>query len=621
MQYLRSAQAFFDDSVHYKYIQSLCSLTHPLADGKVFSSLKGLQAHIQKLHHRMFCSVCLEGRKVFISEQLTYDKQGLERHMRQGDEEGPLAESGFKGHPECRFCHRRFYGDTELYTHMHSSHEECFLCRRAAPHRHIYYRDYPDLENHFRQEHFPCENPVCLEQKFVVFLTEQELKMHTLKVHGESLPKRERKAALTIPISFQYRSRQDLEPSVSTSVTSSSRAAVNVGANAAPAQSGVISVTDGNVGAFNELSLQDTEFPAIAEAGTAHGNAHGSSRWASTVAGEGSSRGLSGADFPALPGTSKSAKRRAAKKKTAAQIVQGGSSSSLNLNGRQSNSNQLIDSLQATEEFPVLNGAGRKGMPRAPSFQEVAGPPCTGNTSQLRSNNGVSMRISNALRAANQELIEKIKLRLGNDDSFAEFRKQSSLWLQGKISSSTYHMAITSLGLVSIVAELAATCPDNAKRMDLLVIHASAFQDSPGTGSKAGSWMPPEAARVAAQEAAIDCSWECDNCSLVNAPKVKTCEACGHLRPKDGGADSLATPLAAQSQTSVDSSTVNKPVQSKNKKDKGKQSLAEFMQSSRSHPQNPWKNPNLQGQWASGAATGRSIASEERALNEAWKKR
>lgn len=168
----------------------------------MFSSLRSLRSYIQSTHKRQFCEICLEGRKVFISEQLTYDKPGLERHMRQGDVNGPLEESGFKGHPECRFCHKRFYGENELYQHMHSTHEECFLCRRSTPHRHIYYRDYADLENHFRQDHFPCEHPECLEHKFVVFLTEQELKTHTARQHGETLAKHERKAALTLSVAF-----------------------------------------------------------------------------------------------------------------------------------------------------------------------------------------------------------------------------------------------------------------------------------------------------------------------------------------------------------------------------------------------------------------------------------
>ena len=84
--------------------------------------------------------------QVFIPEQIAYSKTDLERHMRSGDLTGPMAESGFKGHPQCRFCRRRFYGDNELFAHMQSAHEQCFLCRRARPDRYVYYKDYNELE-------------------------------------------------------------------------------------------------------------------------------------------------------------------------------------------------------------------------------------------------------------------------------------------------------------------------------------------------------------------------------------------------------------------------------------------------------------------------------------------
>lgn len=66
--------------------------------------------------------------------------------MRSGDVTGPMAESGFKGHPQCQFCRKRFYGDNELFVHMQSAHEQCFLCRRARPDRYVYYKDYNELE-------------------------------------------------------------------------------------------------------------------------------------------------------------------------------------------------------------------------------------------------------------------------------------------------------------------------------------------------------------------------------------------------------------------------------------------------------------------------------------------
>ena len=62
--------------------------------------------------------MCCAPNQVFIPEQQAYNKGDLDRHLKSGDTSGPLAESGFKGHPQCRFCRRRFYGDNELFLHM-----------------------------------------------------------------------------------------------------------------------------------------------------------------------------------------------------------------------------------------------------------------------------------------------------------------------------------------------------------------------------------------------------------------------------------------------------------------------------------------------------------------------
>ena len=40
--------------------------------------------------------------QVFLCEQVLYSSQDLKHHMKSGDTEGPMAESGFKGHPMCR---------------------------------------------------------------------------------------------------------------------------------------------------------------------------------------------------------------------------------------------------------------------------------------------------------------------------------------------------------------------------------------------------------------------------------------------------------------------------------------------------------------------------------------
>ncbi len=44
--------------------------------------------------------------------------------------------------------------------------------------------------------------------------------------------------------------------------------------------------------------------------------------------------------------------------------------------------------------------------------------------------------------------------------------------------------------------------------------------------------MPPEAAAAAAAHAERHSSWQCGVCTLLNAPAARTCEACGHPKPR-----------------------------------------------------------------------------------------
>lgn len=126
--------------------RALCSYTHPMLPGAAFGSLSTLKRRLQDAHQLHFCDLCVKGRQVFVSEQVLYSKADLERHCRTGDDAGPLADSGFRGHPSCRFCRQRFYDSDELYKHMEGRHEHCFICRRHNPSRFVYFRDYAELE-------------------------------------------------------------------------------------------------------------------------------------------------------------------------------------------------------------------------------------------------------------------------------------------------------------------------------------------------------------------------------------------------------------------------------------------------------------------------------------------
>jgi hypothetical protein len=65
-----------------------------------------------------------------------------------------------------------------------------------------YYRSVLHHTGHFRNEHFACDHPHCLEARFVVFANEQELKQHRLREHNEQLSRNERRAALQIPVNL-----------------------------------------------------------------------------------------------------------------------------------------------------------------------------------------------------------------------------------------------------------------------------------------------------------------------------------------------------------------------------------------------------------------------------------
>ncbi|KAG0563177.1 hypothetical protein M758_8G009100 [Ceratodon purpureus] len=105
----------------------------------------------------------------------------------------------------CEFCRKRFYGEHELYQHMSTEHYTCHLCQRARPGHFEYYRNYDDLEMHFRDKHSLCEHPDCLSKKFVVFVSEAELKRHNATTHGGSMSRSQRNAALQLPVVFEFR--------------------------------------------------------------------------------------------------------------------------------------------------------------------------------------------------------------------------------------------------------------------------------------------------------------------------------------------------------------------------------------------------------------------------------
>ncbi|OMO86222.1 hypothetical protein CCACVL1_09714 [Corchorus capsularis] len=197
--YHEGTQAYFDDLDHYKMIKAMCRLSCTVCDKKYeeqnaglkkraeFKNIEQLKKHLFNRHRLLMCSLCLEGRKVFMCEQKLYTRAQLDQHMKTGDSEVDGSESergGFMGHP------------------------------MRHPGQYEYYRNYDEMEIHFRQEHHLCEDEACLAKKFIVFATESELKRHNAIEHGGRMSRSKRNAALQIPIRFQYRRSYEQDPRV-----------------------------------------------------------------------------------------------------------------------------------------------------------------------------------------------------------------------------------------------------------------------------------------------------------------------------------------------------------------------------------------------------------------------
>ncbi|KAL8224791.1 hypothetical protein R6Q57_017348 [Mikania cordata] len=218
--YHEDTQSYFDDLDQYNMIKAMCRLSCSVCDKMEeipgsksmrkpkFRDINQLKGHLFHQHQLIMCSLCLEGRKVFICEQKLYSKAQLKQHINTGDSVVDGTESdrgGFQGHPLCEFCRTPFYGDNELYTHMNTEHFKCHICQRLNPGKYEYYKNYDDLEIHFRQEHFLCEDEACLWKKFIVFPSEAEMKVHNAQEHRGRLSRSKRNAVLQLPTSFTYR--------------------------------------------------------------------------------------------------------------------------------------------------------------------------------------------------------------------------------------------------------------------------------------------------------------------------------------------------------------------------------------------------------------------------------
>ncbi|XP_012539918.1 E3 ubiquitin-protein ligase ZNF598 [Monomorium pharaonis] len=183
--------------IQEKFTELLANTCSICKEKLVFSSFNSLKDHMRQRHELHYCDLCVENLKIFSHERRCYTRSSLATHRRKGD----VDDKSHKGHPLCEFCDQRYMDNDELYRHLRRDHLYCHFCDADGLHQ--YYSSYDFLREHFRQEHYLCEEGVCAEEKFTsVFRTDIDLKAHKASVHGKQLSKQAAKQARTLELEF-----------------------------------------------------------------------------------------------------------------------------------------------------------------------------------------------------------------------------------------------------------------------------------------------------------------------------------------------------------------------------------------------------------------------------------
>ena len=176
----------------------LLSHKNPLCPEETFQSFKLLDKHMRRNHELYYCELCVTNLRLYSHERKLYTRKQLVEHRRKGDPD----DTSMKGHPLCEFCDTRFFDDEELFKHLRQQHYFCHFC--DADGVQYFFNDYPDLRQHFIKDHFPCLDPECEKEKWIVFRTEIDLKGHMLDRHHSDMSKAASREARKVELEFNY---------------------------------------------------------------------------------------------------------------------------------------------------------------------------------------------------------------------------------------------------------------------------------------------------------------------------------------------------------------------------------------------------------------------------------
>ncbi|CAD5215545.1 unnamed protein product [Bursaphelenchus xylophilus] len=172
-----------------KYNLFSCRVCEKKGEFSEFPTFPALKQHVTT-HGLTFCHICLEHLNVLTKDRELYNQDDLKKHM--NGEKGRY--EGFKGHPQCDFCHQRFYDDEFLYRHLRKEHFYCSLCESEMG-KNVFFNRVEQLHRHYKKEHHPCLHQDCLAMG-IVFKNEMELNVHNAQHHSEG--------NRSIPVDFQF---------------------------------------------------------------------------------------------------------------------------------------------------------------------------------------------------------------------------------------------------------------------------------------------------------------------------------------------------------------------------------------------------------------------------------
>ncbi|CAD6204884.1 GSCOCG00003032001-RA-CDS [Cotesia congregata] len=196
---------YFDDEEiqeeFTKLLAQVCTICEPK---EVFSTFNSLKDHMRRKHELHYCDLCVENLKIFSFERRCYSRADLAQHRRKGDKD----DKSHKGHPLCEFCDCRYMDNDELFRHLRRDHLFCHFCDADGLHQ--YYSSYEYLREHFRAEHYLCEEGTCAAEQFTsVFRSDIDLKAHIATAHGKHLGKHAAKQARTLELEFAFAPREN----------------------------------------------------------------------------------------------------------------------------------------------------------------------------------------------------------------------------------------------------------------------------------------------------------------------------------------------------------------------------------------------------------------------------